>query len=63
MADIAWVRKYRPRTFDEYMGNNVKNLIVNRFKDRNNIPNTIMLYGTRGTGKTSMARLMCKEIL
>ena len=32
MADIAWVRKYRPRTFDEYMGNNDKNLIVNRFK-------------------------------
>ena len=62
MSDIAWVRKYRPSSFDEYMGDNVKNLVINRFKDRNNIPNTIMLYGTRGTGKTSMARLLCKEI-
>lgn len=62
MGDIAWTRKYRPASFDEYMGDNVKNLIVNRFKDKNNIPNTVMLYGTRGTGKTSMARLMCKEI-
>lgn len=62
MADLAWSRKYRPSSFDDYMGDNVKNTIVNRLKDRNNIPNTIMLYGTRGTGKTSMARLIAKEI-
>lgn len=63
MQDLAWTRKYRPASFDDYIGDNVKNLVINRLKDRNSIPNTIMLYGTRGTGKTSMARLMCKEIL
>ena len=62
MGDIAWVRKYRPSSFDDYMGENVKNMVINRFKDRNNIPNTIMLSGTRGTGKTSMARLIAKEV-
>lgn len=59
---LAWTRKYRPRSFAEYMGDDVKNLVKNRFKDSDNIPQTIMLYGTRGTGKTSMARLLCKEI-
>lgn len=63
MGDIAWVRKYRPTSFEEYMGDDIKNVVINRFKNRDNIPNTIMLYGTRGTGKTSMARLLCKEIL
>lgn len=59
---LAWTRKYRPRSFDDYMGDNVKNLVIGRFKNQDTIPQTIMLYGTRGTGKTSMARLMCKEI-
>lgn len=62
MGEVAWVRKYRPTSFDEYLGDDIKNQIINRFRDRKNIPNTIMLHGTRGTGKTSMARLICKEI-
>lgn len=62
MAEIAWTRKYRPSSFDDYMGEDVKRLVVNRFRNRDAIPNTIMLYGTRGTGKTSMARILVKEI-
>lgn len=61
-SGLAWTRKYRPRSFEDYLGEDVKKLIVNRFGDENNYPQTIMLSGTRGTGKTSMARLICKEI-
>ena len=62
MADIAWVRKYRPASFDDYMGDDVKRLVINRFSDKNNIPNTIMLYGTRGTGKTSTAKIFARAV-
>ena len=62
MGEVAWVRKYRPSSFDDYMGEDVKRMVMTRFSNRDAIPNTIMLYGTRGTGKTSMARLLSKEI-
>lgn len=61
-ANLAWIRKYRPTSFDDYLGDKTKELVANRFGDQNTMPQTIMLYGTRGTGKTSMARLLCKEI-
>lgn len=63
MGDIAWARKYRPRNIQEYMGPTLQRVITNRFKDITNIPHTIMLYGTRGCGKTTGARLLCKEML
>lgn len=61
-TSLPWARKYRPSSFDDYLGNEVKNRVMGRLKNHEDIPNTIMLFGTRGTGKTSMARLIAKEI-
>lgn len=63
MTATEWTRKYRPQTIDKYVGNkqltkNITHLIAN-----NNLPNMIMLEGERGTGKTSMARLIAKSLL
>ena len=63
MADMSFARKYRPRTLSEYMGNDVKQAVLNRMSDESNFPQVTLLYGTRGTGKTSIARLMAKEYL
>lgn len=60
-ANISFARKYRPRTFQEYLGPTIRQVLSNRFSDPKNFPQTILLYGTRGTGKTSAARLIAKE--
>lgn len=61
MADIAFHRKYRPRNIAGYMGDEIKDILLSRFSDESKYPQTILLYGTRGCGKTSAARLIAKE--
>lgn len=61
MADIAFYRKYRPRTMNDYMGDAIKKTVKSRFADPRKYPQVILLMGSRGTGKTSMARLIAKE--
>lgn len=63
MADMSFARKYRPKSLDEYMGKDIKQVVMNRMSDESNFPQVTLLYGTRGTGKTSIARLMAKEYL
>lgn len=55
-------RKYRPKTFDEVYGQNhitqtLKNQVIN-----DNIAHAMLLYGTRGSGKTTIARIFAKAI-
>lgn len=64
MADvekIEFARKYRPRTMDDYIGENVKRRIMGIFGEDKKPPSTILMKGSSGCGKTSAARLMCKE--
>lgn len=51
----------RPKTFSDYMGDGIRNTLMHRMADPNNYPHTILLYGTRGCGKTTAARLLAKE--
>lgn len=60
---LSFDRKYRPRTLDEYMGNSIRAQLKNRLSNEGLYPHTILLYGTKGCGKTTAARLVAKEIL
>ena len=58
----ALYRKYRPKNFNEVVGQTVtikilKNAIIN-----NHISHAYLFYGPRGTGKTSIAKIFARTI-
>lgn len=63
MAELAYVRKYRPNTFSDYLGEDTKKLVLSRMVDPQNYPQVWLFYGERGCGKTSAARLLAPEYL
>jgi DNA polymerase-3 subunit gamma/tau len=62
MSYIVLARKYRPRQFDELVGQqHVAHTLKNAFK-QNKLGQAYLLTGTRGVGKTSVARIMAKAL-
>ena len=54
--------KYRPRNFNEVVGQEITvKTIYNSIKE-NKIPNAYLFTGIRGTGKTTLARLIAKNL-
>ena len=55
--------KYRPIVFDDLIGQDViRDTIYNSIQS-NKIPNAYLLTGIRGTGKTTLARLIAKSLM
>ena len=62
MAYQALYRKYRPRTFNDFIDqDNIKKILVNSIKN-NKISHAYLFSGPRGIGKTSMAKIFAKAI-
>ena len=58
----ALYRKYRPSDFDKLYGqDNIVNILKNQIKN-NNISHAYIFSGTRGTGKTSTAKIFAKAV-
>lgn len=62
MAYLALYRRYRPTTFDNLLGQeHIVNTLINQIKgDR--LGHAYLFTGTRGTGKTSAAKIFAKAI-
>ncbi len=62
MEQTALYRKYRPKTFDEVIGqDNIVKTLKNQVENKE-VGHAYLFCGTRGTGKTSCARLFAKAI-
>lgn len=60
---LAWTRRYRPTTLTEYVGNEQTKSKIRLLNQKNRLPQTILLEGERGTGKTTLARLIAKNLM
>ena len=62
MAYKALYRKYRPSTFEEVVGQKHVVMTLQNAIKNNKLAHAYLFCGPRGTGKTSVAKLLAKTI-
>lgn len=62
MSDVTLYRKYRPQSFDEVIGQDAVVATLKGALQNDSIAHAYLFSGSRGTGKTSIARIFAREI-
>jgi DNA polymerase-3 subunit gamma/tau len=62
MTETALYRKYRPQNFKEVLGQDHIVKVLESSIENGNIAHAYIFAGSRGTGKTSIARIFAREI-
>jgi DNA polymerase-3 subunit gamma/tau len=62
MSYIALARKWRPKTFLQLVGQEHVNKALSNSLSQNRLHHAYLFTGTRGVGKTSVARLLAKAL-
>ena len=56
-----WCERHRPSKLEDYVGNDTLKAKVKQYIETNDIPH-LLLYGSAGTGKTTLAKLITNSI-
>ena len=62
IVSLALYRKYRPGQFSEVVGQDHIVEVLKSQLERNSVSHAYLFSGSRGTGKTSIARILAKEV-
>jgi DNA polymerase-3 subunit gamma/tau len=62
MSHTALYRKYRPQTFDQVRGQSEVVNYLQSIASSGRVPHALLLTGSRGIGKTTLARIFAREI-
>ncbi len=62
MSHIALYRKYRPQTFDAVRGQDDAVSYLQSIAKSGRVPHALLLTGSRGIGKTTLARIFAKSL-
>lgn len=62
MSDTTLYNKYRPKSFDDIIGQDHVVSVLQAHLINNTVPHSLIFFGSFGTGKTSMARILAKEL-
>ena len=60
---LSFARKYRPTSFSGYIGNEDTKETVKMYLKNKKRPQTILMYGNSGCGKTTLARIIEREYM
>ena len=56
-----WCERHRPSKLEDYVGNDTLKAKIKQYIETNDIPH-LLLYGSAGTGKTTLAKLITNSI-
>ncbi|MFO7964251.1 MAG: DNA polymerase III subunit gamma/tau [Desulfobacterales bacterium] len=62
MPYLVLARKYRPQTFEEVVGQHHVTRTLSNAIAMNRVPHAVLFSGPRGTGKTTVARILAKAV-